>query len=437
MHIKSHYSHIALIFLTIFSIVFAFTVYAKEYGISERSIVIDGGGSFSDTQIYDFTVSGGDVIGASMHLESYVSVEWLYTGGGSIFVYFDGDEGSGETFILPDNGDVGYMQFVLEDKLKKLESVDAGIFNHQLYVKPTGVTINSISAHVSSSYARDTSGKCEDGDPATEKVKTVQYLVANADEIITEQQYTINFGLNDDLIGITNPISSAYVEVVGLYTGGGTIEIYFNDKLSDGVVHDLQNTNKYRQLSIISKDINDLITGQGGEDFSQIVNINPIGVTLSGVSIKFILTYKYHPMKSGCSGFPIKGEYTSVPLDTNTNRGVEYNSIAWDGELGGDNKDVGRVRFQLATAPCSNGATNYPACNIGSWSFVGGSSCNSVDWFESIGPKIPIDLFKTGCSDKLNNNQYYKYKVQICSKDCIEAGQSTPTIEGIYVSWSP
>lgn len=437
MKINSKISHFIILALSVFTMTFAFTVFAKEYGVSDKAIVnTQGIGEFSDTQIYDFTVSGGESIG-TFPIKAYVTIEGLYKGSGSVFVYYDGDEDSGEVFDLPNSGDTGDLHMVLGDKKKKLESNSAGTFSHQLYIRPQGVTVSSISIHVTNTYSRDVGVKCEDGDSNTVKSKSIQFWVANEPRLSGDNFYTMNYGLNDDLSDITNPITSAYVEVVGMYDTSGSVDIYFNDKAIDGVTHELSSPYTYKQVSLLSKDISSLIQNQSGSDFTQNLHISANGLELINASVKFVITYKYKPMKSSCAGFPPKGEFSSNVLDTRTNNGVVYNSITWRGELGGDLKDTGKVKFQLATAPCSNGASDYPVCSIGSWEFIGGKTCSSSDWFESLGSNIPIDLFKTGCSDKFNGKQFYKYKVQICSTDCLEAGKTTPFIDDIFVSWSP
>lgn len=437
MLLDSKNSHLLILSLVFFAMSFSFSVFAKEYGVSDKAIIsTEGVGEFSDTQIYDFTVSGGETIGV-VPIKSYVTVEGLYKGGGSVFVYFDGNEKSGEVFDLPDGGDVQNLQIVLGDKLKILESNTAGTFNHQLYIRPQGVIISSVSIHVTNTYSRDVGNKCEEGDPSTVKSKTVQFWVANETKISGSQMYTINYGLNDDLLGINNPIISSYVEVVGMYDTGGNVDIYFNNKNIDGVTHELPTPDTYKEVVLLSKDVRDLLQSQSGSDFTLPLHIETDGLDFANVSAKFVVTYKYHPMKAGCSGLPPTGEFTSPVLDTGSQKGVAYNSITWKGVLGGELKDTGHVRFQLATSPCTNGASNYPTCSIGSWDYVGGKTCSNTDWFDSISPDKPIDLFSTGCSDKLDNKQYYRYKIQLCSEDCVISGKTTPLVDEVYVSWSP
>lgn len=139
----------------------------------------------------------------------------------------------------------------------------------------------------------------------------------------------------------------------------------------------------------------------------------------------------------GSGGFPPTGNAESTVLDTQTPSGVLYNSITWRGTLGGVNSDKGKVRFQIAAAPCANGAVNAPACTAGTWNYIGGTTCSGGDWFQTLGPDIPFDLYRSGCSSALDGKQYYRYRVQICADDCIISGASTPSVDEIFVSWSP
>lgn len=134
---------------------------------------------------------------------------------------------------------------------------------------------------------------------------------------------------------------------------------------------------------------------------------------------------------------PPTGNAESAVLDTQTPSGVLYNSITWRGALGGINSNKGKVRFQMATAPCANGAINSPTCSAGSWNYIGGLTCSGGDWFQTVGPDIPYDLYRSGCSSALDGKQYYRYRVQICADDCVIGGATTPTVGEIFVSWSP
>jgi hypothetical protein len=124
----------------------------------------------------------------------------------------------------------------------------------------------------------------------------------------------------------------------------------------------------------------------------------------------------------------VSGILTSSVLDTTTISGAAgYNSIMWKGTLGGVGLNEGKVRFQLSAA----------AAATGPWNFYGGSTCGALDWFDTTGPDSPVELKGPGCITALNNLRYYRYKVQVCSKDCVNSGTSSPIVSSVIVNWSP
>ena len=130
------------------------------------------------------------------------------------------------------------------------------------------------------------------------------------------------------------------------------------------------------------------------------------------------------------------GTVTSSVFDATASS--TFNSIMWQGTMGTGN--TGKVRFQFAASDCTNGATNAPTCNLGSWSYIGGATCATTDWFDPGTFNTPIELKgSTGfaCATTWNNKRYFKYKVQICSNDCTTAGQYTPVVSRVVVNYAP
>ena len=132
----------------------------------------------------------------------------------------------------------------------------------------------------------------------------------------------------------------------------------------------------------------------------------------------------------------ISGAVTSSVFDsTGFSPGGGYNSIFWKGTMGTGN--TGKVRFQFAGSDCLNGATNAPTCTVGVWSYIGGATCATGDWFDPGAPNITVELKGATCQTVWNNKRYFKYKVQICSNDCVTAGLYSPTVTGIVVNLAP
>ena len=137
-------------------------------------------------------------------------------------------------------------------------------------------------------------------------------------------------------------------------------------------------------------------------------------------------------------GLPVSGVLTSSVFDsTAVGTPAGYNSIMWKGTQG--TGALGTVRFQFAASNCSNGATNFPKCNQGSWSYYGGATCGASDWFDAPNPDTPIELKGTSCLPPWNNARYFRYKVMICSNDCVTSTGSTasPNVTSVVVNWAP
>jgi hypothetical protein len=137
----------------------------------------------------------------------------------------------------------------------------------------------------------------------------------------------------------------------------------------------------------------------------------------------------------GTAQIAVTGDLTSAVFDTaSSTDGPAYNSILWQGVLGGAGQNEGKVRFQLAASDCANGATDYPACSVGTWSYIGGITCAPGDWYDPGGPNMPVEI---GCFSNFNNKRYYRYKIQVCSGDCSTRGASSPRVDDIVVNYSP
>lgn len=136
----------------------------------------------------------------------------------------------------------------------------------------------------------------------------------------------------------------------------------------------------------------------------------------------------------------ILGNVISPVFDTGVVNGATFDSIMWKGALGVGNS--GKVKFQFAASDCANGATNAPTCNAGTWSYYGGDTCGSFDWFDPLQSDTPVELRGLGLSAPLchaawNNKRYFRYKVQLCSDDCLVAGIDTPVVSDVIISWAP
>ncbi len=127
-------------------------------------------------------------------------------------------------------------------------------------------------------------------------------------------------------------------------------------------------------------------------------------------------------------GLPVSGVLTSSVFDsTAIGTPAGYNSIMWKGTQG--TGVPGTVKFQLAT---SNSST-------GPWSYYGGTTCGSADWYNAPSPDSPVELKGTSCLPPFNNQRYFRYKIMICTNDCVTNTGSTasPNVTSVVVNWAP
>ncbi|MBI2592755.1 MAG: hypothetical protein HYW37_01150, partial [Candidatus Colwellbacteria bacterium] len=133
-----------------------------------------------------------------------------------------------------------------------------------------------------------------------------------------------------------------------------------------------------------------------------------ISFNCSNTSTCGTVSYKVSQNISG----PVAGNLISSTFDTGYSNGVSFNSFLWQGSLPTDSA----VKFQLATANCSNGATDAPGCAAGvGWggsktagdgAFLG-SDGSSATYYSPSGPNSPIQI----AGIYHNNKRYYRYKV--------------------------
>ncbi|MFA5386692.1 MAG: prepilin-type N-terminal cleavage/methylation domain-containing protein [Candidatus Paceibacterota bacterium] len=114
------------------------------------------------------------------------------------------------------------------------------------------------------------------------------------------------------------------------------------------------------------------------------------------------------------------GTLTSSIFDTNSTS--SFNSVMWQGiEPDGTN-----VRFQIAASNCSNGASNPPTCDSGSWAYWGPDG-SDISYYSppSHGVSTPISPLYT------NNKKYIRYKA-ILEQNYTETVPTTGPIDLTY-----
>ena len=245
-------------------------------------------------------------------------------------------------------------------------------------------------------------------------------------------------------ISETSPsVQSAFIQITGIaYPAAGTstpgVTISMDDETFSTSRAEFFRTNatprgrSFTLLYDVSAYFASIVTEPG--DYTFIWDALLQNVEYSSLAVELITTYQYEPIDAL---MPIWGTLDSAVFDTGASIGSGYNALMWRGSLGGLSFDQGRVRLQLATSHCANGAGNTPACDDGAlWQFRGGALCSADDWFE-MEANAPLDLHTTGCLSNWNDKRYYRYRVKICSVECSTAGLYPPSVEEVIVNWSP
>jgi len=399
-------------------------VRTTEVQIAESNVAI------SSYQNYPFTLYIGDDLSgvSSPALKSlHFTVSGVYTGGGTLGLSIDSDNGTAKQYTLPNVSVPTPFEIDYQDTTNKINPLSGGSYNYILNFNPTGITIYGLGIKMNETH-KYTPPICADGQPANQKLKTTENIITDSDVAISSyQNYPFTLYIGDDLSGVSSPaLKSLHFTVSGVYEGGGTLGLSIDSDNSTAKQYTLPNVSVPTPFEIDYQDTTNKINPLSGGSYNYNLNFNPTSITVYGLGVKMTETHKYKPVT--CGGLPILGDLiSSVFSATGTTNGAAYNSILWKGNLGVG--DTGKVRFQFAASSSPDGP----------WNFYGGSTCSSFDWFDTTGPDSPVELKETGCSPApgWNNKQYYRYKVEICSNDCIVAGSSTPVVDDIIVNWAP
>ncbi len=370
---------------------------------------------------------------------SYFTISGVYSGGGSLTFSLNSSVGSAQVFTLPFVASPTAFEVLYKDKSGIIAPTSAGGYTYTLNIIPSfGLSISALGATMEETH-RFTPATCPDGSSTNEKVKTNSFLVTSSNVAVSGPLSTpVNLYIGDNLAGITNPVKSTYFTMSGIYTGGGTLTFSLNGNAASAQTFTLPSVSAPTYIELLYKDPTNTINPSSGGSYSYTLNAVPSGVAISAFAVTLTETHRYKP--GSCSGFPILGDLYSAVFDTTgTSTGPSYNSFLWKGMLGGALADQGKVRFQLAVSDCANGATNYPTCStgVGSWSFIGGATCSVTDWFDPGAPDTTIDIQANTCAPQFNNHRYFRYVAEICSNDCVTAGNFTPRVEDVVVNWSP
>jgi hypothetical protein len=368
---------------------------------------------------------GDDLTGVSNPVKNAsFLVSGVYTGGGSLSLTIDGDATSTKVFTLPSVSGPTDFQLVYPDAFGKLQHASAGTYSHTVNVLPSGITISGLGIKLQTTH-QFAQGSCVDGQSINQKVKTSEFFVASSPASLNSSlsmPFAIYIG--DDISEITNAVKSFYFVVSGVYTGGGNLNLLLSaDGTGTSTSFALVNSGSPKNFSFVFEDKDRIVNPASSGTYNYRLDMNLSGLTVSNLAVKAVMSHRYKP--AGCGvGYPPFGDLNSAVFDSTASAdGAAYNSILWKGKLGGTSFDQGKVKFQIAAADNS----------AGPWTFIGGTTCGTGDWYEAA-PDTAVPL---SCFSQINNKRYFRYKIRICSTDCLVGGTDTPQVDDVIVNWSP
>lgn len=369
---------------------------------------------------------GNDLTGVTNPVKMAIfKVNFAFSSAGSVQFMLDSDNTTAKTFNLVNStGRLGEMELVYKDDSGKMNVTSAGNYSHILNIIPSGVTLDNLTVELETTY-QFAPNSCVDGSPNNQKVKTTEFYVGQVNNMGASASLPFSIYLGDNLTGVTSPIKSVYFVVSGTYAASadGTLSLstnsagpYKNFTLASTPVG-------VNPFSLVYKDDSGNISPSSSGSYNYNLYLNQTNLTIYSLSVKAIVTHQYKPVSCGL-GYPPYGDLVSAIYDSTANAdGAAYNSIMWKGELGGASFDKGQVLLQMAAADSTSGP----------WDYIGGTTCGSGDWYNAASG-TPTQI---NCYTQLNNKRYFRYKLRICSDDCIASGNSTPTVDDVVVNYSP
>lgn len=246
--------------------------------------------------------------------------------------------------------------------------------------------------------------------------KTVKFFILQdsgiiSDGVETSRPFTIS-------IAEDNPqIISAYIQIKGSAKAPAPTTGIVNVKLDSNPYDSYSlDVSAKSQKFTVNYDITSIVSADfpgvpGNKNY--ILYIKNDNFDTTNLSAKLVLTYKY---TKNTGNLPVSGFVISSTVDTNIAQGAAFNSVMWNGNLNG-----GKVRLQLATSDS----------NLGPWIFKG-PYCDVNNYYEN-DTNTPA---KIKCAEH-NNKQYFRYKIILCSSNCVSPGSNNPSVNDVIVNWSP
>lgn len=296
--------------------------------------------------------------------------------------------------------------------------IAAGTYDYTLYFKNTSeggaVSYSILSAKLILTYNYSSS--------SVSFLKTNKFFIGQETNNFPSSPLFVSKNFTLTIPEQSPVIESVFIEIGGSVKGSGSG--YFQagivpqgtgETYSNSYSLDLGAVNANSKFLIRHNAFSEInFTEPGSKNYTLYFKSSDFNIDLWNA--KLTVTYKYSEQ---VGGLPISGYVISSIINTGEIKGAAYNSIMWKGTLNG-----GKVRLQFATSTLETGP----------WSFKG-PDCSSSTYYEPQ-PDTPIEIMCATDADH-NNKQYFRYKVILCSNDCISSGLNNPEVTGVVVNWAP
>lgn len=270
---------------------------------------------------------------------------------------------------------------------------------------------------------------------AVDQMKSVEFYAVGSDAPIgsqVNQQFSVYIG--DSLSGVTNPIKSVYFIVTGVATssGPGSLEFKIDSDANTSKVFNFPDVSTTpTPFELIYKDNSNKINPTSAGTYNYILNIIPTNMTISGLGVKVITTYRYAP-PSCPDGQPSSEKMktneffvidSAVPISSQLNGSFSF----YIGDnLAGITNPVKSVYFIISGAATSSG--------VGSLEFKIDSDSNTSKIFSfpdvSTTP-TPFELLYKDNANKINPSSAgtYNYTLNIIPTNMTISGLGVKIVE--------
>lgn len=129
---------------------------------------------------------------------------------------------------------------------------------------------------------------------AADKIKSTSFFSGTMTDLVSSPvSLSLSVYIGDNLLGITDPVKTAFIQVSGSYSGSGTLGVSL-----DGDVTSLQNftlpaVTKPTKFEIVYKDTGGKLNHSSAGNYEHQIDLDPSGVSVSGLAATAHFTIQY------------------------------------------------------------------------------------------------------------------------------------------------